>query len=265
MWILRDEGSGGGGQDAAGDAGDKGQDQGANGDKGSGSDANSDVDWALEGPKLKTGLAELNAKFDTQANELGEVRKKASEFDTWKRALQENPKTALPALAKEYGQDMALKEPGDPDTLIKQLGTDGQLSAEKVVELVKHLSTASRDSILKEMEPTVRAVHHAHLRTEFPDFDAGADGRNELQTQYKAGLIPQDKLFHLAWRGANFDDAVKAEVKKAETAKEAEFAKKLADMGLPGGSAGQAERPKTSDDGRVKLSDKVAEHAKKPA
>ena len=263
MWILRDEGSGGGGQAAADDAGDKGQDQGANGGDGNGSDENGEVDWTLEGPKLKTGLEELNAKFDTQANELGEVRKKASEFDTWKRALQENPKTALPALAKELGQDIALKEPTDPDTLIKQMGEDGQLSADKVVELVKHLSTASRDSILKEMEPTVRAVHHAHLRTEFPDFDAGADGRNELHTQYKAGLIPQDKLFHLAWRGGNLDAAVKAAVEKAETGKETEFAKKLADMGLPGGSAGQAERPKPSEGGR--LSDKVKERAGKPA
>ena len=259
MWIGGDEGSGGGGQAAADDADDKSQDQGANGDDGKSSDTNGDVDWAVEGPKLKTGFAELNAKFDTQANELGEVRKKASELDTWKRALQENPKTALPALAKELGLDVALKEPADPDTLIKQLSDDGQLSAEKVVELVKHLSTASRDSILKEMEPTVRAVHHAHLRTEFPDFDAGADGRNELHTQYKAGLIPQDKLLHLAWRGMNLDTAIKAATEKAETAKEGEFAKKLADMGLPGGSASQAERSKTPQDGRVKLSDKVEE------
>lgn len=263
MWILRDEGSGGGGQDAAGDAGDKGQDRGANGGGGDGSDENGDVDWAVEGPKLKTGLTELNAKFDTQANELGEVRKKASEFDTWKRALQEKPKEALPALAKELGLDVTLKEPVDADTLIKQMGADGQLSAEKVVELVKHLSTASRDSILKEMEPTVRAVHHAHLRTEFPDFDAGADGRNELQTQYKAGLIPQDKLFHLAWRGINFDAANKVAVEKAEAVKEAEFAKKLADMGLPGGSAGQAERPKPREGGTLR--EKVEEHSKKSA
>jgi len=263
MWILRDEGSGGGGQDAAGDADDKGQDQGANGGGGGGSDENGDVDWAVEGPKLKTGLTELNAKFDTQANELGELRKKASEHDTWKRALQENPKTALPALAKELGLAVTLNEPTDPDTLIKQLGDEGQLSAEKVVELVKHLSTASRDSILKEMEPTVRAVHHAHLRTEFPDFDAGADGRNELQTQYKAGLVPQDKLFHLAWRGKNLDEAIKVEVEKAEKTKEAEFAKKLADMGLPGGSAGQAGRPKPREGGT--LSEKVKEHAGKSA
>ena len=263
MWILRDEGSGGGGQPAAGDPDPKDQDPGANGGGGGGSPENGDVDWAVEGPKLKTGIAELNAKFDTQANELGEVRKKASEFDTWKQALRENPKTALPALAKEMGLEVTLKEPADPDTLIKQLGDDGQLSADKVVELVKHLSTASRDSILKEMEPTVRAVHHAHLRTEFPDFDSGSDGRNELHTQYKAGLIPQDKLFHLAWRGKNLDDAIKAEVKKAETAKEAEFAKKLADMGLGGGSAGQAGKPKPREGGTLR--EKVNEHSAKSA
>lgn len=259
MWIRRDEGSGGGGPGAADDADPKDQDPGANGGDGGGTDADGDVDWAVEGPKLKTGLEELKANFDKQGNELGDVRKKASEFDTWKRALQENPKAALPALAKEYGLDVALKEPVDADTLIKQLGTDGQLSADKVVELVKHLSTASRDSILKEMEPTVRAVHHAHLRTEFPDFDAGADGRNELQTQYKAGLIPQDKLFHLAWRGSNLDAAIKVEVEKAEKVKETEFAEKLANMGLPGGSAGQAGKPKPQEGG--KLSDKVKEHA----
>ena len=258
MWIGDDAGSGGGGQAAADDAGSKNQDQGANGGDGDGKDTNGDEDWAVEGPKLKTDIAELNAKFDTQGNELGDLRKKASEFDTWKRGFQENPE-ALLAFAKELGLDVALKQPVGADTLIKQLGTDGQLSAEKVVELVKHLSTASRDSILKEMEPTVRAVHHAHLRTEFPDFDAGSDGRNELHTQYKAGLIPQDKLLHLAWRGLNLDDAVKAAVEKAETGKEAEYAKKLADMGLPGGSAGQAERPKTPQDGRVKLTDKVSE------
>jgi len=265
MWIHRDEGSGGGGAAAADDADPKDQDQGANGGDGDGSDVNGDVDWTTEGPKLKTGLDSLKASFDKQANELGEVRKKASEFETWKRALQENPKTALPALAKEMGLDVALKEPVSPDTLLKQLGDDGQFSAEKVVELVKHLSTASRDSILKEMEPTVRAVHHAHLRTEFPDFDAGTDGRNELQTQYKAGLVPQDKLLHLAWRGQNLDEAVKVAVEKAEAGKEAEFAKKLADMGLPGGSAGQAARSKPSDQGMTKLSDKVKEHADKSA
>ena len=263
MLFGVDEGCGGGGHAADDDAVSKIQYQFANGDVGCFKDTNGDVDWAIEGPKLKTGLAELNAKFDTQANELGEVRKKASEFDTWKRALQENPETALPALAKEYGLGVALKEPVDADTLIKQLGTDGQLSTDKVVELVKHLSTASRDSILKEMEPTVRAVHHAHLRTEFPDFDAGADGRNELHTQYKAGLIPQDKLLHLAWRGKNFDEAVKVRVEKAEAAKEAEFAKKLADMGLPGGSAGEAGRPKPREGGT--LSEKVKEHAEKSA
>ncbi len=259
MWIGGEEGSGGGGPGAADDADPKDQDPGANGGGGGGKDTNGDVDWTTEGPKLKTGLEELNAKFDTQANELGELRKKTSEYDTWKRALQENPKAALPALAKEYGLDVTLKEPVGADTLIKQLGEDGQLSADKVVELVKHLSTASRDSILKEMEPTVRAVHHAHLRTEFPDFDAGADGRTELQTQYKAGLIPQDKLFHLAWRGSNLDEAVKVAVEKAEAGKEAEYAKKLADMGLPGGSASQAAKPKPQEGG--KLSDKVKEHA----
>lgn len=254
-----DADSGGGGQAAAGDADNKSQDQGANGGGGDGSKTNGDVDWATEGPKLKTGLDELNARFDIQGNELGELRKKTSEYDTWKRALQENPKTALPALAKELGLDVALKEPTDPDTLIKQLGEDGQLSAKDVLKLVERLSTASRDSILKEMEPTVRAVHHAHLRTEFPDFDAGADGREEMHTHYKAGLITPDELFHQAWRGSNLDAAVKAAVEKAETGKEAEFAKKLADMGLPGGSASQAERPKTPQDGRVKLSDKVDE------
>jgi hypothetical protein len=259
MWIRRDDGSGGGGQTAAGDADNKDQDPGANGDDGNSDDADGDVDWAVEGPKLKTGLEELNTKFDKQANELGVLRVQGNEYETWKKALKENPKTALPALAKEYGLDVTLKEPEDPNTLIKQMGEEGQLSAEKVVELVKHLSSTSRASIIKEMEPTVRAVHHAHLRTKFPDFDSGADGRANVETQFKAGLTTQDELFHQAWRGANLDAAIKAAVEKAEAGKEAEFAKKLADMGIPGGSAGQAAKPKTPQDGRQKLSDKVEE------
>lgn len=264
MYIRRDEGSQGGGTGAAGDADPKGQNQGADGDKGSGTDADGKVDWNVEGPKLKTGMDDLNAKFDKQANELGELRNKSKEYDTWQEALKTNPKTAFPALAKEHGHNVELKEPVDADTLMKQMqgDGDGKVDAKALVEVAKHLGAATKESILKEMEPTITAVHHEHLRKEFPDFDKGSDGRSELQMQYKAGLVPQDKLFHLAWRGLNLDEAVKAAVGEAEKAKEAEYAKKLEEAGLPGGSASQSASSKPRDDGRQTLRSKVQERTK---
>lgn len=198
------EGTAGGGErkvEPGTETGDAGSSGGKQPEKKPDGKANGDPDWKTEAEKFKSQLGK-------QGEEVGKLRNKLKTYDTFEQSLQnpETAKNAISQLAKEAGLKIDFSDPNsaiDPDKLHSGDPDD-------VTETFKQYGTSIIDTVLNRISPDLQKMNEFMLKQEYPDFDELGDTRTLLRRGAQSGQISGDKLFHLAARGAQLPDAMKA-------------------------------------------------------
>lgn len=217
MLFLRDEGDGAGKTDKPEPkkAGDQGSDE--SGEDGKKSEKNE--------------LEELRNEVTGLKDKLGKQSKIVGEFNAFNDQLNNDPMGLLGRLSDKTG--VKIKFADDESELPKMEGSDSE-----VVTAIKAIDR-KYGTALAQLTTLVGNLMQGSVNSKHEDWGDYAEARAAVKMQLTRGEISEDELYHLAAKGMDAPNVVKAREEAAVAKYKAELKRKR-DAGMGGGGGPDA-------------------------